>query len=157
MSASTQSPAFNSVMPGRCTTPSISGASAIVRPMDPVSDTESMSTVCVLPTFCCSFCELIDCCNAMNCSQRACFTSSGTGSGSSLAAAPFTGEYWKQPTRSNWAASMKRNSSSNSVSVSPGNPTRKVERTVRSGQRSRHRAIRSKVFSEAAGRFMRCI
>ena len=46
-------------------------------------------------------------------------------------------------------------SSSNSASVSPGKPTMKVERKVRSGQAARQAWTRASVFSFEAGRFMR--
>jgi hypothetical protein len=61
--------------------------------------------------------------------------SSGTGSGSALAGAPSTGEYWKQPTRSSSASSRKSSSSSNSASVSPGEADDEgaAQREVRAG------------------------
>ena len=45
--------------------------------------------------------------------------------------------------------------SSKSASVSPGKPTMKVERSVRSGQIVAPLPMRASVFSCAAGRFMR--
>ena len=71
--------------------------------------------------------------------SRSSFTSSGTGSGSALAAAPSTGEYLKQPTRSSRASRSQSSSSSKSASVSPGKPTMNVLRSVMSGQISRQR------------------
>ena len=72
-----------------------------------------------------------------------------------FAAAPSTGEYLKQPTRSSCASSSHARSSSNSASVSPGKPTMNVLRSVRSGQPRRQARIRSRVSSACAGRRMR--
>ena len=60
-----------------------------------------------------------------------------------LAAAPSTGEYSKQPTRSSCASRSHASSSSNSASVSPGKPTMKVLRSVMSGTARRQAAMRS--------------
>ncbi|CPL23304.1 Uncharacterised protein [Bordetella pertussis] len=87
-------------------------------------------------------------------SQRSCLTSSGTGLSSVLAGAPSTGEYWKQPTRSSWASLIQSSRYWKSSSVSPGKPTMKVERSVRSGHSSRQRLMRASVLSSNAGRFM---
>ncbi len=86
--------------------------------------------------------------------RRSSFTASGSAPGSWFARAPSTGEYAKQPTRSSSASRRNASSSSNSASVSPGNPTMKVDRSVMSGQAARHAAMRSRFLSEDAGRFM---
>lgn len=154
MRTRTLSPGFSSSLSTN-TLPSISGASAQERPTAPCSSTSSISTSISLPTLSCRRAAEIACWWAMKRSQRSCLTSSGTGSRpSSLAGAPSTGEYWKQPTRSSWASVSQSSRYWKSSSVSPGKPTMKVERMVSSGQISRHCLIRARVLSSKAGRFM---
>ncbi len=90
----------------------------------------------------------------MNRSQRSCLTSGATWPGRSLAAAPATFSYWKHPTRSSRASSSHSSRYSKSASVSPGNPTMKVERMAISGQIPRQARIRSSTFASLAGRRM---
>ncbi|MNH26100.1 hypothetical protein D3C79_861290 [compost metagenome] len=122
--------------------------------MAPSSSTSSISTVISLPTLRASLRTETCCCSSTKRWKRSSWTSSGTGSGSSLALAPSTGLYLKQPTRSSSALSMKSSSIWNSSSVSPGKPTMKVERRVISGQISRHFWMRSRVRSTVPGRFI---
>src|SRR5690606_8401190 len=75
-----------------CTTPSISGASAMVRAMARSPSTTSTRQRCTLPTLASSFCAEISACTSMKRASRSCFTSSATGSGSAFAPAPSTGE-----------------------------------------------------------------
>ena len=99
-----------------------------------------MSTSIVRPTFSAMSARLTSCCAAMKRCQRSSFTSSGTAPVRSLAAAPSTGSYLKQPARLIRASLIHCRSRSKSRSVSPGNPTMKVERMARSGTACRQRA-----------------
>ncbi|MNR06064.1 hypothetical protein D3C85_1221250 [compost metagenome] len=75
--------------------------------MAPSSSTSSISTVISLPTLRASLRTETCCCSSMKRWKRSSWTSSGTGSGSSLALAPSTGLYLKQSTLSSSSLSMK--------------------------------------------------
>ena len=124
------------------------------RPTAPSVFTSSIRMRYSCPIRACNLSALICACTAIKRCNLSSITSSGTWSGKSLALAPLTGEYLKQPTRSSCAASKKSSNSSNSASVSPGKPTIKVERITNSGQISRHLAMRSNTLSELPGRFI---
>ena len=126
----------------------------MLRPIAPSSSTSSIMTRISRPTFSCKRSAEICCCSCIKRFQRSSFTSSGTWSASSLAVAPSTGLYLKQPTRSRRASFRKSSSIWKSSSVSPGKPTIKVERRVRSGQISRHCLMRASWRSTEPGRFI---
>ncbi len=88
-------------------------------------------------------------------SSRSRFTDSGTASGISAAGVPGWGEKAKAPRWSNSTSSMNRSSISKSSSVSPGNPTSTVVRSVRSGTSERSQAIFSRRRSGRSGRRIR--
>ena len=122
--------------------------------MIPSSSISSTITSSVWPIFCFNRSAEISCCNCIKRWKRSSFTSSGTWSAISVAGAPSTGLNLKQPTRSSCASFKKSNNIWKSSSVSPGKPTMKVERRVKSGQISRHCLIRSKVRSIFPGLFI---
>src|SRR3984957_10406997 len=149
------SPARKGLRVVMCTAPSICGESPLVRPFASRAPPSSTMASRRLPTLAASFFALIACARAMKRLWRLALISSGTGSRPrSLAAAPLTGSYWNAPTRSSLASSSQSSRKRKSSSVSPGKPTMKVERMVKSGQIERHARMRSSVFSWVAGRSM---
>ena len=138
------------------TAPSISGASAIERPLATVGPRSSIITFCRVPTFRFKRRAEIFCCVCMNRCQRCSFTWSGTGAAISFDCRAFHRLVLEAPyTIDRSGPSSHSSNISKSASVSPGKPTMKVERKVRSGHCSRQRPMRSRVFSWAAGRRMR--
>ncbi len=117
--------------------------------------TSSMMTCWRVPTFFFRRRAEMICWRSMKRFQRSVLSSSGTGLSSRVRRRSGDRLYLKQPARSISASSIQSSNCSNSASVSRGKPTMNVERSVRSGQISRQRAIRFSVFSCAAGRFMR--
>ena len=87
-----KSPGFAPFAPFTRTRPSISGASAALRPIAVVPSTSSTSTSIVRPTFAASRSRLIAACASMKRARRSSRTSSGTAPGSAFAFAPSTGE-----------------------------------------------------------------
>src|SRR5688500_10226488 len=94
ISTSTNSPGFNPASKPFwiCTRPSISGASAIERAIASSPSIASTRQRWIEPTLASSLAVEISACRSMKRARRSCFTSSGTGSGRSFAAAPSTGE-----------------------------------------------------------------
>ena len=104
----------------------------------PSSSISSTNTSRVLPIFCFKRFAEISCCNCMKRWKRSSFTSSGTCSTISVTGTPSTRLNLKQPTQSSWASFKKSSNNWKSSSVSPGKPTIKVERNVKSRQISHH-------------------
>ena len=125
------------------TRPSISGACERIRPSTRYSlSSLGPSTIAstVRPRSARSLPRAIGCWSDSRKSFRRSFSSAGTGSPRGSEPEPGSGEYVKAPTLSSSARRTNSQSSANSASPSPGNPTMKVVRMAIPGTRSRIRA-----------------